>query len=167
MKASKILTNSPQFDCLDASGLGALQLSIVSDSQYVFNLLGYILPFSTMVVYISTGVSLSTSQRMRTRFLQIMGSSTRYRFEIKNSNVHKSATLLEIIHLCNVDSSKISVIKDAAENAVIHNEYPGYNCQDYVLELLADLEAKDIIDKNEMNYNHNKWTVRDKQEGLV
>ncbi|EEQ85840.2 uncharacterized protein BDCG_09109 [Blastomyces dermatitidis ER-3] len=125
------------------------------------------LPFSTMVVYISTGVSSSTGQRMRKRSSSRSWVPTRYRFEMEISNAHKSATLLETIHLCDVDNSKISAIKDAAENAVIHNEYPGYNCQDYVLELLDVLEEKNIIDKNETNYKHNKRVVQGKQEGLM
>ncbi|GBF60941.1 hypothetical protein TMEN_3403, partial [Trichophyton mentagrophytes] len=63
--------------------------------------------------------------------------------------------------------SKIGTIKDAAKNIIIHNEYSGYNCQDYVLELLDNLEEKNIIDKNEVNYRYNKEAVRGKQEGLA
>ncbi|PGH05096.1 hypothetical protein GX51_03194 [Blastomyces parvus] len=99
--------------------------------------------------------------------LNIMGSSTRYHFEMRNENAHKSAILSEMIHLYDVDNSKIGAIKDVAKNAVIHNEYPGYNCQDYVLELLDALEEKDIIDKNEANYKDSKRAVQGKQEGLM
>ncbi|KAK2813227.1 hypothetical protein FQN50_000905 [Emmonsiellopsis sp. PD_5] len=99
--------------------------------------------------------------------LHIMGSSTRYRFEMRNSNAHKSVTLSEMVHLCDVDTSMISAVKDAAKSAVIHNEYAGYNCQDYVLELLDDLEEKKIIDGNDANYKKNKEVVKGKQEGLA
>ncbi|EAS31898.3 uncharacterized protein CIMG_07377 [Coccidioides immitis RS] len=47
--------------------------------------------------------------------LHVMSSSTRYCFDMRNSNTHKSATLLEMIHLCNMDTSKISMIKNVAK----------------------------------------------------
>ncbi|KAM5432815.1 hypothetical protein MferCBS31731_007341 [Microsporum ferrugineum] len=97
----------------------------------------------------------------------IMGSSTRYRYEMQNSNPHDSETLVEMIHLCNVDTSQFDVIKQAAETAIIHNEYPGYNCQDYVLELLDDLEKRGCIDNKDEKYKKQKKTVKDKQEGLM
>lgn len=98
--------------------------------------------------------------------LHIIGSSTRYRFQMRNSDSRKSASLSELIYLCDVSASKIDVIKEAAEKAPIHNQYPGYNCQDYVLELLDDLEAKRIIDGKEANYKKKKEVVKSKQEGL-
>lgn len=61
----------------------------------------------------------------------------------------------------------MDAIKDAAQNAPIHNEYPGYNCQDYVLDLLDDLEEKGIIDKKDKKYQQKKEIVKSKQEGLI
>ncbi|KAI2844078.1 hypothetical protein CBS147321_7948 [Aspergillus niger] len=98
--------------------------------------------------------------------LHIMGSSTRYRFEMRNSNARNSTTLLELVYLCHVDNSKISAIKDAAQEITIHNEAPGYNCQDYILELLDELEEKKIIDRSNASYKRNRKKVEDKQEGL-
>lgn len=54
----------------------------------------------------------------------------------------------------------------AAESAPIYNEYPGYNCQDYVLELLSDLEAKGIIDCKDAEYEKKKAELSKRQEGL-
>ena len=98
--------------------------------------------------------------------LQIMGSSTNYRFDPITSDPRESDTLEELIHLCDVPVSKINAIKDTARNAPIHNEYPGYNCQDYILELLDDLEAKRIIDGKDVSYKKKKGVVQNKQEGL-
>lgn len=99
--------------------------------------------------------------------LHVMGSSTRYRFEMRTSDARKSASLSELIHLCDVPVSKIGSIKDAAGKAPIHNQYPGYNCQDYVLELLDDLETKNVIDGKDAKYKNKKKVVKDKQEGLA
>lgn len=60
----------------------------------------------------------------------------------------------------------MDAIEEAAEQAPIHNEYPGYNCQDYILELLDDLEAKRIIDGKDVSYKKKKGVVQNKQEGL-
>ncbi|KAK2817688.1 hypothetical protein FQN49_007960 [Arthroderma sp. PD_2] len=96
----------------------------------------------------------------------IMGSSTRYRFEMRKSDANKSASLVELIKLCDVDFSKIGIIQQAAENAVIHNEYPGYNCQDYVLELLGDLENQGCVDGKDPSYKKQKQLAKSKQEGF-
>lgn len=98
--------------------------------------------------------------------LHVMGSSQRYRFEMRTSDARKSASLAELIHLYDVDISKVGPIKTAARNAVIHNEFAGYNCQDYVLELLDDLEKKDIIDGADASYRRKKGIVKAKQEGF-
>lgn len=99
--------------------------------------------------------------------LQIMGSSTNYRFEMETSNARDIKNHSELIPLCDVPASKIGAIKEAAEQAPIHNGYPGYNCQDYVLELLDDLEERGIIDGRDAEYQKKKEIVRSKQEGLV
>lgn len=96
----------------------------------------------------------------------IEGSSTRFRFDRKLSNARFSKRLLELICLCHVPVGKIGAIDQAAEGAAIHNEYPGYNCQDYVLELLSDLEQKGLIDGNDASYQKQKDLVESKQEGI-
>lgn len=99
--------------------------------------------------------------------LHIMGSSTNYRFEMRNSDARKSDGILELIHMCNVKVSDIPAIKEAGKNAVIHNEFPGYNCQDYVLELLDGLETRGIIDGANKEYKNRKKNVTSKQEGFA
>ena len=84
----------------------------------------------------------------------------------RNSDSRKSASLSELNHLCDVSVSKMDAIEEEAEQAPIHNEYPGYNCQDYILELLDDLEAKRIIDGKDVSYKKKKGVVQNKQEGL-
>lgn len=99
--------------------------------------------------------------------LHILGSSTRYRFELRTSDARRSASLSELIPLCDVPTSKISAIKEAGRTMPIHNEYAGYNCQDYVLDLLDDLEGKNLIDGNDAEYKKRKEVVKSKQEGLA
>lgn len=99
--------------------------------------------------------------------LHIMGSSTNYRFDMRESDARKSATLSELIYLCGVPTSKTPMIIEVAENAPIHNEFPGYNCQDYILELLDDLEGQRIINGNDSSYKKNKEVVKARQEGLA
>ncbi|PLB43292.1 hypothetical protein P170DRAFT_481241 [Aspergillus steynii IBT 23096] len=99
--------------------------------------------------------------------LHIMGFSMNFRFEDRNSDARKEMTLMELIHMCDVPASKISTIRRLAEKMPIHNEYSGYNCQDYVLELLDELEAKGIIDGADEAYKVKKENVKNKQEGLI
>ncbi|KAE8153563.1 hypothetical protein BDV25DRAFT_149090 [Aspergillus avenaceus] len=108
---------------------------------------------------------LVTGSTHETIILNIMGSSTRYRFEMRGPDERESRDIIEMIHLCDVDASATGAIIDAAENLEIHNEFPGYNYQDYVLDLLDDLENRGIID-GDAEYARKKEIVRGKQEGL-
>jgi hypothetical protein len=65
-----------------------------------------------------------------------------------------------------VPISSIAAIDQAAEETPIHNQYPGYNCQDYILELLDDLETRRLIDGKDAKYKRQKTLVASKQEGL-
>lgn len=78
-----------------------------------------------------------------------------------------STRIHEIVPLCRVDSSKIRVIEAVAQNAEIHNEAPGYNCQDFVLQLLGLLEDEGVIDGSDGRYQRNKTAVESKVEGLA
>lgn len=98
---------------------------------------------------------------------QAMGSSTRYRFERLVSNAREAPELIELIHLCDVPSSGFKAIEKTARNTVIHNEFPGFNCQDYVLDLMENLEKEGIVDINDQSYGENKELAKDKQEGLL
>lgn len=118
-------------------------------------------------VYKHWGLFIDGPTKSEKIILHIVGSSTRYRFDKRESNARESASLVEMVYLCDVYDSKIGPIKDAAEKATIHNEAPGYNCQDYILELLDDLEEKGIINCNDAKYKKNRENVESKQEGLV
>ncbi|KAK2755674.1 hypothetical protein FQN54_005823 [Arachnomyces sp. PD_36] len=99
--------------------------------------------------------------------LNIMGSSTNYRFEMRNSDARDSETVQEVIYLQDVKVSDIPAIKEAGKNAVIHNEFPGYNCQDYVIELLTELEEQGIVDGGDEEYIQRKEKVKSRQEGFA
>ncbi|GJP97641.1 hypothetical protein CBS147343_6682 [Aspergillus niger] len=117
-------------------------------------------------VYKHWGLFLDGPTKLEKTVFQIMGSSTRYYFEKLNSDARESADLLGLVHLCDVANSHANAIEDAAENMTIHNEAPGYNCQDYVLELLDDLEERGFIDKEDADYRKNRMALERKQEGL-
>ncbi|OJJ73698.1 hypothetical protein ASPBRDRAFT_74006 [Aspergillus brasiliensis CBS 101740] len=82
-----------------------------------------------------------------------------------NSDARDSADLLELVHLCDVETSDINAIKDAAK-MTIHNETPSYICQDYVLETLDDLVERGIIDAYNAECRKNRMILERKQEGL-
>lgn len=98
--------------------------------------------------------------------LNALGSSTRYYFDMSTTDPRGSEDLIDLIHMWDVPVSAMESIRMAAENAPIHNEYPGYNCQDYVLELLDDLEGKGIIDGKDVGYKEKKAELSKRQEGF-
>ncbi|KAI9041739.1 SUR7/PalI family protein [Aspergillus affinis] len=105
----------------------------------------------------------------------VMGTTKMYRYEKRISNARNSATLVELMYLCDVDNSKLQTIEDAAKDITLHNERENYcwECLQapsppyYVLDLLESLEKKDVLDPNDPKYNENKAAVMDKEEGMT
>lgn len=60
-------------------------------------------------------------QKHEKPIFHIEGYSQHFHFETSISNACGSARLSELLHLCDVDISKIDDIKASARNAVVHN----------------------------------------------
>lgn len=100
--------------------------------------------------------------------LQVMGSDGWFWFEEKkNSNARDSVTLFELFYLCEVDSTKVNTVKEIARNNPVRNEISGWNCREFVLDVLDDLESEAIIDGKDKGYGKRKVELRGKQDGLA
>ncbi|KAJ6014861.1 hypothetical protein N7540_009452 [Penicillium herquei] len=101
----------------------------------------------------------------RKLLLYVEGFSKNFRFDRQFADPRDSETFSELIHLCDVPVSHIAPIDQAAEEAEeaeVHNEFAGYNCQDYVLELLDDLEARKLLNGKDTQYKKQKALVASK-----
>jgi len=99
--------------------------------------------------------------------LQAKGSDRRFRYEPETARDLKAIDLVELVKLCSVDSGKANEIKDVASRVTIRNDTSGWNCQDYVLDLLVALENEGVIDGKGERYNERNAYVRGKVEGLA
>ena len=99
--------------------------------------------------------------------LNALGSEGRFRFEESIEDARKSSSLLEMIELCKVDSTQIEQIKVIARSMPIKSHVPGWNCQDYVLELFEALEETGIAPGQDGAYISIKRELIAKQDGLV
>ena len=126
-----------------------------------------------VAIYDETGIFkhwslfLDTSIEAEKAEIQVMGSDGRFWFEEKRSNARTADNLLDIFFLCEVDSSKLSSIKEIARKVPIRNEVSGWNCQDFVLDVLEALEGEGIIDGGNEEYVKCKKELRNRQDGLV
>jgi hypothetical protein len=77
--------------------------------------------------------------------VSITGSSPRCLFAIRKSNPRNDDKLAELIHMCDFPLWSADAIIQAAVDLPVHNQYPGHNSQEYVLEILEDLEDKGLI----------------------
>lgn len=124
----------------------------------------YVAIYSEGGVYKHWSLFIDTPEDSEKTILHIMGSSTNYYFDMRTSDARRSKSLSELVFLCRVDAAAVGAIKDAGKKAVIHNEFPGYNCQDYVIELLDALEEEEIIDGKDKDYKKNKDKAKAKVE---
>lgn len=115
------------------------------------------------------GIFIEKPKAEESVLLQVMGSDGRFRYEPETKDVRNSSTrtLEELVYLCDVDVAEISSIETVASKVTVHSEIRGWNCQDYVLDLLDALENEEIVDKEDAGYKSQKSLVRGKQEGFA
>ncbi|WEW58266.1 hypothetical protein PRK78_003734 [Emydomyces testavorans] len=99
--------------------------------------------------------------------LQALGSAGRFRFESKNADARLYDTLVELFYVCDVDVARMNDVKQIAEQLPIRDSVAGWNCQDYVLDLLKALEGEGLVDGEEEGYRKRWSTLWHKQDGLA
>ncbi|KAJ5486972.1 hypothetical protein N7530_001272 [Penicillium desertorum] len=118
-------------------------------------------------VYKHWGVFIDAPGEKDKIFLQVAGSDGRFRYEMETTDVRQSERLVELLHLYDVDVAKINSIKTIASQVTVHNDIRGWNCQDYVLDLLEALEKEAIVNSKDAGYKTQKDLLQGKQEGLT
>ncbi|CAI7615675.1 unnamed protein product [Penicillium viridicatum] len=98
---------------------------------------------------------------------RVAGSDGRFRYELETRDVRRSEGLLELRPLYDMDVAEINSIKTVASQVTVHNEIRGWNCQDYVLDLLKALEKEEIVNSKDARYKKQKDLLYGKQEGLA
>lgn len=130
-------------------------------------------PSINVAIYDETGIFkhwsllLDSSNNADKTEIQVMGSDGRFWFEEKRSNARIADNLLDVFFLCDIDTSKLSSIKEIAKNLPVRNEISGWNCQDFVLDVLEALEEEGIIEGGNKDYAKRKEELKKRQDGLV
>lgn len=117
-------------------------------------------------IYKHWGLFIDGRRKADKVILQAMGSDGRFRFDAELTDARQLQGLVELVYLCDVELAKVDTIKDIAGKLPIQNGVSGWNCQDYVLDLLATLEEKHVIDAHDGGYQERKSSLEKKQEGL-
>ncbi|CAG8935744.1 unnamed protein product [Penicillium salamii] len=99
--------------------------------------------------------------------IQILGARQRYFPNIKKSDARDVSDLIEVLHLCRIDASKIEIAKNIAYDTPIRNDVADWSCQDYVLVVLDRLEDGLVIDGRDSDYIRNKAVVAAKRESWL
>ncbi|KAJ5499598.1 hypothetical protein N7453_008649 [Penicillium expansum] len=118
-------------------------------------------------VYKHWGIFIDGPREKDKIFLQVAGSDGRFRYELETRDVRQSERLVELLPLYDVNVAEINSIKTVASQVTIHNEVRGWNCQDYVLDLLEVLEKESIVNSKDARYKRQKDLLHGKQEGLA
>ncbi|KAJ5958916.1 uncharacterized protein N7479_006066 [Penicillium vulpinum] len=97
--------------------------------------------------------------------IHVLGARQKYFPDVRTpSDARSSSALIELLYLCQIDASKIEVIKNIAYATPIKNELADWSCQDYVLDVLKRLERALIIDTTDGDYIINRQAVAAKRE---
>ncbi|KAJ5383819.1 hypothetical protein N7517_001730 [Penicillium concentricum] len=97
--------------------------------------------------------------------IHVLGARQKYFPNIRTpSDARNSSSLIELLYLCQIDASKIEIIKNIAYDTPIHNEMADWSCQDYVLDILERLEDAFMIDATDNDYIIKREAVAAKRE---
>lgn len=75
--------------------------------------------------------------------------------------------LTMVDYLVYIDVAKARGISDIAKTIPVQNETPGWNCQDWILDLLDELERHGILNQEDEEYQEKKAYVKKSQDGLA
>lgn len=96
-----------------------------------------------------------------------VGSQCHFRFEEQQSDARNSKSISELFAICEIDGSRVQAVRNIAKAVPIRNDDPTWNCQDYVLDLLDELENNNIVPSSEHpGYDRKKRRLAAKQDGL-
>lgn len=113
------------------------------------------------------GLFIDEENQKNKTVLQVKGSDGQFRYQPETKDVRTSPDLLELIYICNVDVTKATNIQKIASETAVHNDIGGWNCQDYVLDLMELLEEKRVLNGADGAYRMRMDYVRGIQEGLA
>lgn len=104
----------------------------------------------------------------RKRVFNAMGSDGRRRYESYSSLPQvPDPDLVELFHIFDIEESQAGEIERCAEAIPVRNEVKGWNCQDYVMDLLGELEREGLVDSEDGGYMQRKKALEGKIEGLM
>jgi hypothetical protein len=86
-------------------------------------------------------------------------SLRRWYVDVRNRNPRDSGSYRGMIYLTDVRTADVPEIEEIAPGLRL-NRYTGWNCQDFVMDLLAALEDEAIIDPNDNEYQEQKDRLR-------
>ncbi|GKZ26437.1 hypothetical protein AbraIFM66951_007861 [Aspergillus brasiliensis] len=98
--------------------------------------------------------------------IHLVGSPTAYRVEKRFWTDYDENRVEYWAYLGDIPNSDTVYDKiiQAGEGAEIDNDDPSYNCQDYILDVLEELERLKIVSKRNSVYRENKWNLESKKE---
>lgn len=94
--------------------------------------------------------------------IHIFGVRHNYFLEVRTPSDTRGSA--EVCPLCQIDESEIRAVEDVAYDTPIFNDKSDYSCQDFVLDVLARLEDKGLVDADSSDYKTNKDAVQAKRE---
>lgn len=103
----------------------------------------------------------------KTMLLQVMGSDGRFRYEPATADVRARPGLIQQVYLTDAAAARLNSIRDVADRVPVCNEIRGWNCQDFVLDLLDALEEEQVVDGVDEGYRLRRLGLQGMQEGLA
>ena len=98
---------------------------------------------------------------------QVLGEHPNFVKNTARTQPQRSRSFRDAIFLADLNAGDIEQLMDVVKRTPVDNEVSGWDCQEYVLDILQELESECIVDEVDEEYKEAKAEVKGRRGGDV
>lgn len=98
---------------------------------------------------------------------EVTGEHPKFERNIVKARPENSRSFLQKVYIGVIRKADVKNVKQAAETVPVDNETVEWDCQDYVLDVLDNLEEEFILDCDDEDYRDAREILREKRGAIL
>ena len=99
--------------------------------------------------------------------LEVVGQHPTFKRNTVVADPKKSRSFRELLFIAVLREGDVARVESAAQSVTVDNETIEWDCQDYVLEVLDELEAEYVLDADEEEYIDAREILRERRGAII
>lgn len=98
---------------------------------------------------------------------EVTGEHPKFERNVVKARPENSRSFLQKIYIGLIRNADVEIVKQTAETVPMDNETVEWDCQDYVLEILDNLEDEFILDHDDEDYCDVREILKEKRGAIL